>query len=50
VLRERLRRERHGQADGKSDHGDAVMLANILGTDRHAHRLLPADTRVGPPG
>jgi transposase len=28
-------RERHGQGGGKSDRGDAVMLANILCTDRH---------------
>jgi transposase/transposase IS116/IS110/IS902 family protein len=39
-------RERHGQAGGKSDRGDAVMLANILRTDRHAHRPLPADTEL----
>lgn len=37
-------RERHGQAGGKSDRGDAVMLANILRTDRHVHRRLPADS------
>jgi hypothetical protein len=28
-------RERHGQAGGKSDPGDAAVLANILRTDRH---------------
>jgi transposase len=39
-------RERHGQAGGKSDHADAVVLANILRTDRHAHRPLPADTEL----
>jgi hypothetical protein len=39
-------RERHGQAGGKSDRGDAVMLANILRTDRHVHRPLPADTEL----
>lgn len=35
-------RERHSQAGGKSDPGDAVVLANILRTDRHLHRTLPA--------
>jgi transposase len=35
-------RERHGQAGGKSDPGDAAILANILRTDRDAHRTLPA--------
>jgi transposase len=39
-------RERYGQAGGKSDPGDAVLLANILRTDRHAHRRLPADTEL----
>ena len=39
-------RERYGQAGGKSDPGDAVVLANILRTDRHAHRRLPADTEL----
>lgn len=38
-------RERHGQAGGKSDPGDAAVLADILRTDRHRHRPLPADTR-----
>jgi hypothetical protein len=33
-------RERHGQAGGKSDPGDAV-LADILRTDRDRHRPLP---------
>lgn len=35
-------RERHGQAGGKSDPGDAAVLANVLRTDLHAHRPLPA--------
>jgi transposase len=35
-------RERHHQAGGKSDPGDAVVLANILRTDRHEHRAMPA--------
>ena len=34
-------RERHSQAGGKSDPGDAAVLANILRTDRHMHRPLP---------
>jgi transposase len=33
-------------AGRKSDHGDAAVLANILRTDRHAHRPLPADTEL----
>ena len=35
-------RERHAQAGGKSDPGDATVLANVLRTDRHNHRALPA--------
>ena len=35
-------RERHGQAGGKSDPGDAIVLAHILRTDRHQHRSMPA--------
>lgn len=35
-------RERHYQAGKKSDHGDASVLADILRTDRHQHRSLPA--------
>jgi len=34
-------RERHSQAGGKSDPGDAAVLANVLRTDRHMHRSLP---------
>ncbi|HET9870982.1 MAG TPA: IS110 family transposase [Propionibacteriaceae bacterium] len=34
-------RERHVQSGGKSDPGDAIVLANILRTDRHLHRPLP---------
>ena len=37
-------RERHGVSRKKSDPGDALMLANILRTDAHAHRVLPNDT------
>lgn len=34
-------RDRHSQAGGKSDPGDAAVLANILRIDRHMHRSLP---------
>lgn len=37
-------RERHLQAGGKSDPGDAKVLANILRTDRQMHRPLPANS------
>lgn len=37
-------RERYGQAGGKSDPGDATVLAHVLRTDRHMHRRLPANT------
>lgn len=39
-------RDRHSIAGKKSDHGDAVVLANVLRTDMHAHRPLPADTEL----
>jgi transposase len=39
-------RERHAQAGGKSDRADAVLLANVLRTDGHAHRPLPEDTEL----
>ncbi len=39
-------RDRHSVAGRKSGHGDAVVLANILRTDAHAHRPLPADTEL----
>ena len=39
-------RDRHSVAGRKSDHGDAVVLANILRTDMHAHRRLPADSEL----
>lgn len=35
-------RERHGQSGKKSDPGDAFVLADLLRTDRHQHRPLPA--------
>jgi transposase len=39
-------RDRHTVAGKKSDHGDSVVLANVLRTDQHAHRPLPADTEL----
>jgi Transposase/Transposase IS116/IS110/IS902 family len=39
-------RDRHSVSGRKSDHGDAVVLANILRTDLHAHRPLPADSEL----
>ena len=30
----------------KSDHGDSFVLANVLRTDLHAHRPLPADSEL----
>lgn len=39
-------RERRTVAQSKSDHVDAMTLANILRTDMHAHRPLPADTEL----
>ena len=37
-------RERHSQSGGKSDPGDAVVLAHVLRTDLHLHRPLPRTT------
>ena len=39
-------RDRHSVAGRKSDHGDSVVLAGVLRTDRHAHRPLPADSEL----
>jgi hypothetical protein len=39
-------RERHSVARKKSDHLDAMTLANILRTDAHMHRILPADSEL----
>ncbi|MBQ0907059.1 IS110 family transposase [Micromonospora sp. U21] len=39
-------RERHTLTRKKSDHLDAMTLANILRTDAAAHRELPADTEL----
>ncbi|MGP3922352.1 IS110 family transposase [Streptomyces sp. 8N616] len=37
-------RDRHSVSRKKSDPGDALVLANILRTDMHAHRALPNDS------
>ncbi|MGW0943219.1 IS110 family transposase [Streptomyces sp. NPDC002623] len=37
-------RDRHGVSRKKSDPGDALVLANILRTDMHAHRPLSNDS------
>ncbi len=37
-------RERTSVSGKKSDHADAMTLANILRTDAHLHRTLPADS------
>lgn len=39
-------RERYAQAGGKSDPGDAIVLANILRTDRPMHRPLPQPSEL----
>jgi Transposase len=39
-------RERHSVARSKSDHADAMTLANILRVDAHLHRALPADSQL----
>jgi transposase len=39
-------RERTSVSGKKSDHADAMTLANILRTDRHRHRRLPDDSEL----
>jgi transposase len=39
-------RERHRATRAKSDHADAMTLANILRTDSDVHRALPADSEL----
>lgn len=39
-------RERHSVARAKSDHADAMTLANILRVDAHLHRQLPVDSEL----
>ncbi|MFC0845706.1 IS110 family transposase [Streptomyces noboritoensis] len=40
-------RDRHSVSRKKSDPGDALVLANVLRTDMHAHRPLPGDSDLG---
>jgi transposase len=40
-------RDRYGDSRKKSDPGDALVLANVLRTDMHAHRPLPDDSDLG---
>lgn len=37
-------RERHGLSGAKSDRGDAKVLADLVRTDRHNHRVVAGDT------
>ncbi|MET4590589.1 IS110 family transposase [Arthrobacter sp. 754] len=39
-------RDRYALSGKKSDHGDALVLANILRTDMAAHRPLPQDSEL----
>jgi transposase len=39
-------RDRYSVAGRKSDPGDAFVLGNVLRTDMHAHRPLPADSEL----
>jgi transposase len=39
-------RDRHAVSRKKSDHLDAMVLANVLRTDAAAHRRLPADSEL----
>jgi transposase len=39
-------RDRHSAAGRKSGRGDALVLANVLRTDMHAHRPLPGDSEL----
>ena len=39
-------RDRHSVPGKKSDHGDSFVLANVLRTDLHAHRPLPAGSEL----
>lgn len=40
-------RERHSQSGCKSDARDAALLADVMRTDRHQHRPMPAITEHG---
>ena len=39
-------RDRYAVSRAKSDAGDALVLANVLRTDRSAHRPIPADSEL----
>jgi transposase len=39
-------RDRHAVSKKKSDRGDAMMLADLMRTDRHKHRQLGADSEL----
>jgi transposase len=39
-------RDRHATSGGKSDAGDALVLADVVRTDRHQHRTIAADTEL----
>ena len=39
-------RDRHHIAGAKSDAGDAVMLADVVRTDRHKHRVVAPDSEL----
>jgi transposase len=39
-------RDRHATSGGKSDRGDAKVLADLVRTDRHNHRTVAADTEL----
>ena len=39
-------RERHAVSGAKSDRGDAKVLADLVRTDRHNHRLLAGDSEI----
>lgn len=39
-------RERHGVSGAKSDRGDAKVLADLVRTDRHNHRLVAGDSEL----
>ncbi len=41
-----LYRERHQVGGGKSDRGDARMLANLVRTDSHNHRPVAGDSAL----
>jgi transposase len=39
-------RDRHATSGGKSDRGDAKVLADLVRTDRHNHRTVAADSEL----